>query len=160
MRSVNIKITIQTGSPDHREIDQRIICQSEDYSVDALYAVQILQGYQLNMAVFLWDLVKSDLSSVGQCTLEKSLFTKYQKPVTLCHLSVLLYMTLWYNSLNPAIAPLYILTSLTNGLQSTNRIVYTYTIYNMYVYEPDIINLYINMYLEGKYIQYKLEYDD
>ena len=35
-RSVNIKITLQTGSPDRREINYRIICQSEDFSVDAV----------------------------------------------------------------------------------------------------------------------------
>ena len=35
-RSVNIKITLQTGSPDHREIIYRIIWQSEDFSVDTV----------------------------------------------------------------------------------------------------------------------------
>ena len=39
--SVNIKISLQTGSPDHREINWRIICQSEDFSVDAVR--QIIQ---------------------------------------------------------------------------------------------------------------------
>ena len=32
--SANIKITLQTGSPDHPEINQRIICQRELYKVD------------------------------------------------------------------------------------------------------------------------------
>ena len=33
---VNIKITLQTGSPDHREFNKRIIWQSEDFSVNAV----------------------------------------------------------------------------------------------------------------------------
>ena len=42
-RSVNIMITLQTGSPDHREINKRIICQSEDFSVDAVGEGNITQ---------------------------------------------------------------------------------------------------------------------
>ena len=36
MRSVNIKITLQTGSPNHPEVTKRIICQKELYQVDAV----------------------------------------------------------------------------------------------------------------------------
>ena len=34
MRSVNIKITLQTDSPDHPEINLNIFCQKELYQVD------------------------------------------------------------------------------------------------------------------------------
>ena len=45
-RSVIIKITLQTGNPDHREINY----QSEDFSVDAVG--QISTGHFTNSIVF------------------------------------------------------------------------------------------------------------
>ena len=45
----------------------------------------VVQGDQLNMAVFFWYLVKSDLSSAQlyTCTLDKSHFKSYQKNTAL-----------------------------------------------------------------------------
>ena len=49
-RSVNIKITLQTGSPDRREINKRIICQSEDFSVDAVANEGTVNGDGVNVS--------------------------------------------------------------------------------------------------------------
>ena len=58
-RSVNIKIALQPCSLDHREINQRIICQSEDFSVDVtitysniLYMFNIFTVSYVNTTVF------------------------------------------------------------------------------------------------------------
>ena len=51
MRFVNNKITLQTGSPDHPEINQRVICQKELYYVDPVPEINI----QIFTCIWLYD---------------------------------------------------------------------------------------------------------
>ena len=69
----------------------------------AFVCILLLQGDQLNMAVFLWYLLERELSSVRYCmytrTLYKSLSTSYQKNTAMFNWSPCIILWTWLNVL-------------------------------------------------------------
>ena len=86
-RSVNIKIALQTDSPDHREIIKRIICQSEDVSVDAVAAAP-------------------NISAFGQC----ALFMSVSKHKDILHKYRMTWKELNVKNMSPILHKTYILS--------------------------------------------------